>query len=160
MASSRLLELGLKNLAQLLLIHGCPSFCPLCCRYSNSSICQGHSLSWSTLLLSEAPTCTLAQTVQAISCNTGCHSYKNTESLATQSQLSAAQARSSSNMQALYNKQAEHSNTRRSHCNTRRDDRPHHKNGTKVAAADIQAKATDTWSKCVVSHDCRSLAPG
>ncbi|KAL5834004.1 hypothetical protein ACOSQ3_017678 [Xanthoceras sorbifolium] len=117
-------------------------------------------LSFTLLLLCvDTPTCNFAQTVQAISCNTSCHNYKNTDSVAVQSQLSAAQATSSSNVQGLYNEQAEHCNTRRSHFNIRKDYTKHHKNDTKVAAADIQAEAADTWSKCVASHDCKFSSP-
>ncbi|KAL5799265.1 hypothetical protein ACOSQ4_032149 [Xanthoceras sorbifolium] len=37
----------------------------------------------------DTPTCNIAQTVQAISCNTGSHRYTNIDSVATQSQVSA-----------------------------------------------------------------------
>ncbi|KAL5732413.1 hypothetical protein ACOSQ2_032105 [Xanthoceras sorbifolium] len=87
----------------------------------------------------DTPTCNIAQTVQAVSCNTGSHRYTLT---------------SSSKVQGLYNEQAEQ-------CYTRRDDTKYHKSDRRVVAADVQVEAADTsWSKCVASHDCRFSSPG
>ncbi|KAL5800683.1 hypothetical protein ACOSQ3_032315 [Xanthoceras sorbifolium] len=91
--------------------------------------------------IKDTPTCNIAQTVQAVSCNTGSHRYTNIDSVATQ-------------MQGLYNEQAEQ-------CYTRRDDTKYHKSDRRMVAADVQVEAADTsWSKCVASHDCRFSSPG
>ncbi|KAL5733909.1 hypothetical protein ACOSP7_031770 [Xanthoceras sorbifolium] len=103
-------------------------------------------------LKTDTPTCNIAQTVQAVSCNTGSHRYTNIDSVATHSQVSAVT--SSSKVQGLYNEQAEQ-------CYTRRDDTKYHKSDRRMVAADVQVEAADTsWSKCVASHDCRFSSPG
>ncbi|KAL5799259.1 hypothetical protein ACOSQ4_032143 [Xanthoceras sorbifolium] len=117
-------------------IFGCSFHCPLACLGD----------------IKDTPTCNIAQTVQAVSCNTGSHRYTNIDSVATQSQVSAVT--SSSKVQGLYNEQAEQ-------CYTRRDDTKYHKSDRRMVAADVQVEAADTsWSKCVASHHCRFSSPG
>ncbi|KAL5783965.1 hypothetical protein ACOSQ2_006357 [Xanthoceras sorbifolium] len=92
----------------------------------------------------DTPTCNIAQTMQAGSCNTGSYRYTNIDSVATQSLASAVT--SSSKVQGLYNEQAEQ-------CYTRRDDTKYHKSDRRVVAADVQVEAA-------ASHDCRFSSPG